>query len=170
MADQGVISSNEAPPQRSGLHDALAVFLGEWEARGQSYGSPDQDPDDPRGRPEDWTSRHSCRWHTGEFFIIQEERAIIGGQQFDTIGILGVDETTGRYFAHCFENHGFERRYELKPDGRVWTMTGEFERAAITFSEDGRRQDIVWEWKPGRTWLPLCDRVATRVVTGQARA
>lgn len=170
MADQGVISSNESPPEHTGLHEALSVFLGDWEATGTSYGSPDQDPDDPKGKPEDWTSRHSAKWHTGEFFLIQDERTMVGGRQFDTISVIGVDPATGQYFAHGFENHGFERRYKMKSDGRVWTLTGEFERATITFSMDGRRQDIAWEWKPGGTWLPLCDRIATRVVSGQARA
>ncbi len=30
-------------------------------------------------------------------------------------------------------------------DGRTWTLTGEHERAAHTFSDDGRTQEISWE-------------------------
>lgn len=169
MADQGV-TSNEAPPQRSAAHDALSVFLGDWKATGKSYGGPDQDPNDPKARPEERTSRHTGAWHTGEFFLIQDERAVVGGKQFDTLSIMGVDAATGQYFAHGFENNGFERRYVLQEEGRVWTLTGESERATITFSVDGRSQEIVWEWKPGERWLPLCERKATRVISGQARA
>jgi hypothetical protein len=170
MADQGVISDNELQPERTAAHAALAVFLGDWRATGKSYGRPDQDPDDPKGNPETWTSRHTCVWHTGEFFLIADERAMVGSKQFDALSIMGVDPASGEYFAHGFENHGFERRYAVKAEGRVWTLTGGAERATITFSEDGRSQDIVWEWKPGKVWLPLCDRTATRVVSGQARA
>jgi hypothetical protein len=38
------------------------------------------------------------------------------------------------------------------------------ERATITFSDDNRRQRIVWEWRqtPDGEWLPLCERVAVR--------
>jgi len=169
MADQHVTAS-QATPQHGAAHDALSVFLGDWKATGKSYGSPDQDPNDPKGRPEEWTSRHTGAWHTGEFFLIQDERAVVGGKQFDTISIMGVDAATGEYFAHGFENNGFERRYAVKVEGRVWTLSGEFERATIAFSENGRSQDIVWEWKPGKAWLPLCDRTATRVISGQARA
>ena len=170
MADKGVASDNEAPPQRSAAHDELSAFLGEWVATGTSYGSPDQDPQNPKANAEEWTSRHSAMWHTGEFFLVQDERATVGRKQFDTLSIMGVDPATGDYFAHGFENHGFERRYAVKMDGRRWTLSGEFERATITFSEDGRTQEIVWEWKPADKWLPLCDRVATRLVTGQPRA
>jgi hypothetical protein len=69
----------------------------------------------------------------------------------------------GRYFARTFENHGFYRRYDVTVDGNVWTFSGETERARIEFSDDGRRQTITWEWRPKDLWLPLCDRVATKV-------
>lgn len=61
-----------------------------------------------------------------------------------------------------FDNGGYHRRYELTVDGNRWTITGDTERAEITFSDDNRGQTICWEWKPERTWLPLCDRVAER--------
>ncbi|RYG35331.1 MAG: DUF1579 domain-containing protein [Burkholderiales bacterium] len=171
MADSSTpISDAEAPPQRGSLHEALSVFLGDWRAEGSSYGSPDQDPDDPKGKPEAWTSTHTAHWHTGEFFLIQDERAIVGGKAFDTLGYMGVDPATGRYFSQSIENHGFERRYEMSVNGNVWKMSGEHERATITFSQDGRTQDIKWEWKPSGVWLPLCDRTAHRIVSGQARA
>ena len=60
------------------------------------------------------------------------------------------------------KNHGFYRHYDLAKRGRVWTLSGKSERATIRFSKDRRTQTIVWEWKPGSRWLPLCDRVAVR--------
>jgi hypothetical protein len=75
---------------------------------------------------------------------------------------LGVDARTGKYVARSFENHGFYRHYEVECDGRAWTFSGEFERARIVFSTDGRQQTITWEWRPADRWLPLCDRVAVR--------
>lgn len=163
-------SDAETPPQRGAMHEALSVFLGEWKAEGKSYGSPDQDPKDPKSKSEVWKSTHSAKWHTGEFFLIQDERATTDGKPFDTMSYMGVDPKTGSYFAQSFENHGFERRYDVSVNGAVWTISGEHERATITFSQDGRRQDIVWEWRPHDAWLPLCDRVATRIISGQARA
>ena len=155
-------AGNEKPPARGAQHDALAVFLGHWRAEGSSYGSPSQPHDDPRSAAEPWASTHTGRWHTGEFFLVQDERATVGGKPFDTLSVMGVDERTGRLFARCFENHGFYRHYDVAVDGRVWTLSGSTERARIEFSEDGRTQAITWEWRPADRWLPLCDRVARR--------
>lgn len=152
----------EAAPVRDDKHRALAAFLGQWRAEGRSYGSPHQPADDPMSAAEPWASTHSAMWHTGEFFLVQDERAVIGGKTFDTLSVLGVDARTGGYFARTFENHGFYRHYDVVVDGRVWTVTGELERARIEFSEDGRTQTISWEWRPSERWLPLCDRVAHR--------
>lgn len=159
----------EAPPTHGKAHEALSVFLGDWKAEGVSYGSPKQDANDPKANGFPWQSTHTAKWHTGEFFLIQDERAQSGGQ-FDTLSIMGVDAETGDYFAQSFENHGFERRYAVSVDGDTWTFSGEHERATIVFSDSGRTQTIAWEWKPKDKWLPLCDRVAKRFPHGQARA
>ena len=156
------MSNSEAPPQRGAQHDALAAFLGQWRATGQSYGSPKQRADDPKGMPESWKSTHVGKWHTGKFFLIQDERATTGNSPFDTLSVMGVDAETGHYFARAFENHGFYRHYEVTVHERVWTFSGATERARIEFSADGRTQTITWEWRPADRWLPLCDRVAVR--------
>ena len=154
----------EAPPTRGAKHEALDAFAGRWRAEGDSYGGPNQSPDLPKGAPDKWRSTHTGKWHTGAFFLIQDERALIGAdaKPFDTLSIMGVDARTGRYFARCFENHGFYRQYDVVSNGRTWTMTGESERARIVFSDDGRTQTITWEWRPDEQWLPLCDRTAIK--------
>ncbi|WP_309672281.1 hypothetical protein [Gemmatimonas sp.] len=55
---------------------------------------------------------------------------------------MGVDADTGHYFARTFENHGFYRHYDVHFDRRLWSITGERERARIEFSEDGNTQTI----------------------------
>ena len=156
-------TSSRNPPRRGAAHEALAVFLGEWRAEGRSYGATDQPTGAPRVRPMPWKSTHTGRWHSGEFFLIQDERAVTGTAPFDTLSILGWDAERERYFARTFENHGFERRYDVTVDGRVWTFAGASERARIVFSDDGATQTITWEWRPQEGWLPLCDRIATKV-------
>ena len=152
-----------AAPRRTEMHEALAVFLGEWKAQGTSYGGTDQSSDDPRANGVEWVSEHKGYWHTGEFFLVQDERARVGGAVFDTLSVMGVDPESGAWFARSFENHGFYRDYPVTRDGKVWTFAGETERATVTFSDDDRTQTIAWEWKPEGAWLPLCDRVATRI-------
>ena len=155
-------SEIETPPKRNIKHEALEVFLGKWNAEGISYGGTDQSGADPRANGVPWTSTHSTRWHTGEFFLIQDERARVDGAVFDTLSMIGVDAPTGKYFARTFENHGFYRDYPLSMDGDVWTLSGKTERASISLSDHNRRQTIIWEWKQKGKWLPLCDRTATR--------
>jgi hypothetical protein len=150
-------------PVRGGAHDALSVFLGDWQAEGISFGGTDQSGDDPKANGVPWTSRHTARWHTGEFFLIQDERALIAGQPFDTLSVMGVDPVTEEQFARTFENHGFHRHYALSVEGRTWLLKGETERARTVFDADGNRQTITWEWLRDGDWLPLCDRVASRL-------
>ena len=154
-----------APPKRTGKHEAFGVFLGDWSAEGWSYGRPDQRANDPKSARDKWTSTHTGKWHTGEFFLIQEERATLGSDvsvPFDTISIMGVDPETNEYFSQSFENHGYFRLYKVKREGNVWTLEGATERARIEFGDDAKKQTIAWEWLKDDKWLPLCDRVATK--------
>ena len=151
----------EQTPQRGERHDALDVFRGEWQAEGTSYGGTDQSGD-PRAHGVPWRSTHVARWHTGSFFLRQDERATIAGKPFDTLSVVGIDPATGDYVARTFENHGFYRHYRLSVDGDVWTLSGETERARTLFKDDNRTQVISWEWKRDGKWLPLCDRTAVR--------
>jgi hypothetical protein len=143
-------------------HEALAMFLGRWTARGTSYGGTDQSGDDPKANGEPWLSTHEGYWHTGGFFLVQDERADIQGSRFDTLSIMGVEED-GSYSARCVENHGFYRHYRVECDGDLWTLSGDLERATIRFTDEARTQVISWEWKQDGAWLPLCDRVAVKV-------
>ena len=152
---------SEQVPKRVERHDALNVFLGEWKAEGISYGGTDQSGD-PKAHGEPWLSTHIARWHTGSFFMLQDERATIAGKTFDTLSIMGVDPESGQYFARTFENHGYYRHYELAVDDHVWTLSGDAERARMVFKDGNRTQVISWEWKRDGKWLPLCDRTAVR--------
>ena len=149
-------------PHRSTKHDALAVFAGKWTAHGTSYGGTDQTGDDPKANGEPWISTHEAAWHTGRFFIVQDERADIAGKRFDTLSIIGLDDD-GAYFSRGFENHGFYRNYRVTRDGDRWQFEGATEQAIVVFEDNDRRQVWKWEWKPNEAWLPLCDRVAERV-------
>lgn len=133
-------------------HKALAIFIGDWSAEGTAYGA------DRQGSP--WRSVHSACWHSGEFFVVQDERA---NGPFDTRSFLGWDQDRGTYFSWSVENHGFAREYLVAVDGDVWTFAGDQERATITFSDDGRKQTHHWEFRPEGDWITLCDRIATRV-------
>ena len=157
-----------ATPVHGSAHDALSVFLGEWHAQGTSFGGTDQSGADPKANGVPWVSTHTARWHTGEFFLVQDERARIGGNAFDTLTILGVEPGTNGHFARTFENHGFYRYYGISVDGKTWLLEGKTERARTVIDANGDTQTITWEWFRDGKWLPLCDRVARRVQTSAA--
>jgi hypothetical protein len=148
-------------PTRTAKHDALEVFAGTWKAEGTAYGDPEA-TGDPKAHQAPWVSTHDADWHTGAYFMVQDERAKVGGETFDTLSVMGVDAETGDYFARTFENHGFYRDYAVSRDGDVWTIRGDTERARIEFIDGGRTQVIAWEWRPEKEWVALCDRTARR--------
>ena len=82
------IKDSDATPVRGSAHDALSVFLGDWRAEGTSFGGTDQSGADPKANGVSWVSTHTARWHTGEFFLIQDERARIGGEIFGLVTVL----------------------------------------------------------------------------------
>src|SRR3569833_1842512 len=114
-------------------HDALALFLGHSTSEGTNNNGDKKSP---------WHGMVSARWHTGEYFVIQDERA---NGPFDTHSIMGWDQDENRYFARTIENHGFCRDYTLEVSGNVWTFTGKTERARYEFNADATAQTIKWE-------------------------
>ncbi|MEZ5649923.1 MAG: hypothetical protein R3E87_05175 [Burkholderiaceae bacterium] len=154
------MSDLEQVPRKS---TELDVFVGEWHATGMSYGGADQSEAEPRANGVPWVSEHSAYWYTGEFFLVQDERARPGGATLDMLWILGWDARLNRLFARTFENHGYYRDYDVQHQGDTWVIAGATERATIEFRNGNREQVIAWEWKPNGTWLPLCDRIAIRV-------
>lgn len=154
----------QSPPFHGPVQEALSVFLGEWRAEGTSFGGTDQSgPARANGIP--WVSTHSTRWHSGEFFLVQDEHAELAGKPFDTLSVFGV-EPGGALIDWTFDNNGFYRHYTLAVEGRTWLLTGETERATTLFSADGNAQTISWEWLRDGAWLPLCDRIASRIGKG----
>ncbi|MGB0100200.1 MAG: hypothetical protein WBP61_07945 [Nocardioides sp.] len=69
-------------------HTKLSAFLGDWHAAGTSYGDEEQSPDNPHAGATGRRSIHSARWHSGEYFIVQDERA---SGPSDTLSLLGWD-------------------------------------------------------------------------------
>lgn len=133
-------------------HKALAVFIGDWIGDGTSY--------DAEGQPSPWRSTNAVRWHSGEYFIVQDERA---NGPFDTMSFVGWDPERGTYFSWSVENHGFSREYLVSVEADTWTFTGDQERATLTFSDEGRTLTHRWEYRPKGEWVALCDRVDSRV-------
>src|SRR3569833_1606750 len=103
-------------------HAALAVFLGHWTSEGTNYTGDKKSP---------WHGMVSARWHTGEYFVIQDERA---NGPFDTHSIMGWDQDENRYFARTIEKHSNNHNNTQEDSNNVWTFTGKTERARYEFN------------------------------------
>ena len=78
-------------------HEEMAVFLGGWHAEGTSYGGDEQWPDNQHAGASLWTSIHSARWHSGNYFIVQDERA---NGPFDTLSLMGWEWRLSEVWLH----------------------------------------------------------------------
>ena len=151
-------------PQRSAAHRQLDTFAGTWRARGESFGGPEQKPEDPRAAPAVWTSEETYEWLPGGFFMLHRWDAQVGTHPFKGTEIIGYDEATGGFFTHMFDNAGNHPTYVATVSGSVWTFEEASTRAVVSLSGDGNRMELRWEWRAGEgDWLPLCDRTANRV-------
>lgn len=140
----------------SAAHGKLEVFVGKWHAEGTSYGEGSD------GVP--WTSEESYEWLPGGFFLLHRWDAMTGERAFQGTEILGYDEAEGGYFTRFFDNSGFHPEYRATVDGDVWRFEEPETRATVTVEDEGNRMRFKWEWRNGGPeWVPLCDRVATKV-------
>lgn len=149
-------------PRPGAAHRNLDVFLGKWRAEGHSYAE-GQRADDPRASAVPWTSDESYEWLPGGFFLLHQWDAKAGQRVFKGTEIIGYDETSGGYFTRFFDNAGFHPEYRAVVDGKIWTFTEPSTRARVTVGSNSQLT-FNWEWRNGGgDWLPLCDRVATRI-------
>jgi hypothetical protein len=149
--------------ERGAAHARLSVFIGRWHVEGKSY-AVGQTKDHPRSAVEKWLSDETYAWLPGEFFVIHTWDAKTGASPFKGTEIIHHDACTGYYVTRSYENHGFIRDDVTSVDCNTWSFSGDTERAHVEFTDSGKTQKIAWEWrKPGEEWLPLCDRVASRV-------
>jgi hypothetical protein len=157
------MSSEPAHVHPSDAHRRLNVFVGKWRAKGQSYAD-GQRSDAPLASAVPWTSDENYAWLPGGFFLLHSWDAMAGQKVFKGNEILGHDVAQGGYFTRFFDNAGFHPEYSAGVDGNVWTFTEPRTRASIAVSDDGNNMKVFWEWKSdGSDWLPLCDRVATKI-------
>lgn len=160
MTDASAPKSTE----RDSARRQLDVFAGTWRARGDSFGGPEQNPADSRANPALWTSEESYEWLPGGFFMLHKWDALINKHPFKGTEILGHDDAEGGFFTCMFDNAGNHPSYRASVSGHVWKFAESETRATVTFSSDGNRMVVSWEWRQGDSeWLPLCDRTANRV-------
>ena len=110
------------------------------------------------------TGEESYVFLPGGFFLLGHwDRRFSNGGRHIGLSTIRYDAAARTYFASNVDNLGFARTYRVTPSDDVWSFTGDWERAAIRFADDGRLMTIDWEVTKDRsTWLPLCHLEATK--------
>jgi hypothetical protein len=151
-------SKDSSTAQPGAEHQRLNVFVGRWAMSGVNKAEAPIAADAPV------TGEENYGWLEGGFFLQAHFEHRFGSDRHTGVGIIGYDAQTGEYVSHNFDNLGYQRMYQLSVQDRVWTFTGEFERATLVFSRDGRSFTIAWEIaRDGETWKPLCELKGTKV-------
>jgi Protein of unknown function (DUF1579) len=132
-------------------HDRLNVFVGTWNTEGQTRGG-------PLGPAVRITAVDTYEWFPGGFFLVHHVDARIGDDEVKVIELIGYDASSGKYFTRSFDSQGNAGTYQASVRDRVWTFTGETERATVMVSDDGNTMTAHWERsEDGSRWLPWMD-------------
>jgi hypothetical protein len=148
------MSANPHAHRRPGREqELLKLFLGAWNVEGHNA------PSAPDAEGDAVTGRDVFELLPGGFFIQGHwDHTFASGVVFTGIAMLGYDPDEGSFFAHHYDNLGYPRRYPVTYNDRVFTYTGQYERATIVFSPDGQRMIQTWEMSDdGENWRPLCE-------------
>jgi hypothetical protein len=90
-------------------------------------------------------------WMPGGHFLMHEGEGTVGDQPIRGLDILGRGAVPRAYISWFFDNGGNHPLCRVTEHDRVWTCTGEFQRAIHTVSEDGKPMKVHWDWsKDGR--------------------
>jgi hypothetical protein len=147
----------ELTPTLGTEHERLEVFVGQWEASGQTEAG-------TSGPSENMTHQHTYTWLPGRFHLLHRWTGHIGARESQGIEIIGYDPGTDTYQAHFFDSDGWARIYQARARDRVWTFSGARERCSILFADDGRTMTAHWDrTADGVSWEALCDVTSRRV-------
>jgi hypothetical protein len=156
LSRAGSGKSPPPPARRGAAHRRLDMFVGRWNGAGQSMaGAP---------VPEKMTVAESYEWLVGECFLVKRGIVQIAGKEaVEQLWVFGYENSLAAYVIRAFDGSGSFREYRGSVRDRVWTLTGQWERARLEFSPDGTRFTAHWELSPdGATWAPLCDVTLTK--------
>ena len=149
--------SPEPAPVITEEHRRLEPFVGTWTVVGENK---EGAPDAPNTKV---TGEETFTWLPGRFVLLgQWDHRFENGRHIG-LNVIRYDQSTGEYSSYNVDNLGFARTYRVTRDDRVWSFSGDWERATMRFDDDNRTLTIDWEvTKDGSTWLPLCHLDATK--------
>ena len=152
------IMAGKVPSEPTPQHKRLDIFLGRWSIEGQNSENA------PGASGARIIGEELYDWLPGNFFLSYHWVHRMEDHSHKGVGILGYNVESAEYFAHNYDNMGYVRHYHVHVEADTWTVSGDYERARIVFSIDGRNMRVNWEiLKQGKSWMPLCEWNAIKV-------
>lgn len=136
--------------------EPLMVFKGMWNVQGKNLPGAPLEPNEPLHGTQNVTI-------LGNNFLMANWNYKFVDNEHTGISIIGRDNDSLQPKLHLFDNGGSSRVYQLKIDGKLWTITGETECSTMLFDKEGKTYRERWEIKQDGKWNPLCERYGTRI-------
>jgi Protein of unknown function (DUF1579) len=151
-------------PTPSAEHKQLGVWVGKWNAEGQSYAEGHSNKSLQVSSVK-MTSVETFEWLLDGFFLVHRWDGHVDDAEFKGMEVIGYDASSQTYCSRFFDNAGNAPTYQVTVRDNVWTYIGELQRATFEFSDDGNTMTTHWDWKKSDddNWLPLCDLKVTKV-------
>ena len=95
------------------------------------------------------------RWLPGNHFIIHDVDARFGEQPTRSMEVIGYDSQRKLYLARSYDDQGVSEEFEVRLNGKKWSIVGQTVRFDGRFSPDGNKLQGLREMKsPKADWQP----------------
>lgn len=102
-------------------------------------------------------------WLPGGYFLIHRVDVRMGGEQIDSIEIIGYDDSNDTYPMHYFGYQGSKGVMVAVCNSNTWVFTGETERFTGSFNETGNILSGRWEQLRNSEWIDWMNIKLTKV-------
>jgi hypothetical protein len=151
------MTAKNAKPKPGPKHKQLEPLIGDWRTSGSTIATASEPAIEFNGTD-------SYEWLEGGFFVLHRVDVLLGGQPVKGVETIWYDPPSGAYRTHFVDVGGNTSAYEVRLDGRTWTMASQSERFSGSFSEDRKTLSGRWERKGGGSnWELWMDVTLMRV-------
>lgn len=129
----------------------FSVFIGTWNTTGHVFAvghSPSTD----------LVATDTYLWLPGQYFILHEADARLGGAVARSIEVMGYDSERRIHVSRSYDDQGKSEDFVLELRGRRWSIIGATVRFNGSFDASRNHLGGLWEMKPPKSrWLPWID-------------
>lgn len=134
----------------------LNQFVGKWKTEGEIMAADSSPASAIEGID-------TYEWLPGGYFLIHRVDVRMGGEQIDSIEIIGYDPSTNTYPMNYFGYQGSKGVMHASFDGKIWTFNGDTERFTGSFDDSGNKLTGRWEQLQDSEWVHWMDIRLTKI-------